>query len=161
MPPEPRRLPRAATPADAPALARLRLAFRAPLGTPTESEAAFLSRCIRWMQERLTATSGWRCWVVDASDPQALAGAVWLQTIEKIPNPTAEPELHGYITNLYVSPDERGRGLGEALLGTALQTCDDGGYDAVLLWPSPESRSLYHRHGFAVRDDLLERRRAP
>jgi hypothetical protein len=29
----------------------------------------------------------------------------------------------------------------------------------VLLWPTPRSRSLYLRHGFATRDDVLERRR--
>jgi hypothetical protein len=30
--------------------------------------------------------------------------------------------------------------------------------DATILWPTPASRTLYLRHGFAVRDDLLERR---
>jgi hypothetical protein len=33
------------------------------------------------------------------------------------------------------------------------------GVDRLVLWPTPESRTLYERHGFAVRDDLLERRR--
>jgi len=27
---------------------------------------------------------------------------------------------------------------------------------AVILWPSEKSRTLYERHGFAVRSDLLE-----
>ena len=31
--------------------------------------------------------------------------------------------------------------------------------DAVILWPTPPSRSLYLRHGFAFREDLMERRR--
>jgi hypothetical protein len=30
--------------------------------------------------------------------------------------------------------------------------------DAVVLWPTPASRTLYLRHGFAVREDLMERR---
>jgi ribosomal protein S18 acetylase RimI-like enzyme len=159
----PGHLPRAAMPADAPALARLRLAFRGEVARPTESEIAFLARCTRWMQARLSASSRWRCWVVDGQTPGELTGTIWLQTIEKIPNPnpTAEPELHGYITNLYVQPGQRGRGLGEALLATALRACDADRCDAVLLWPSPESRSLYRRHGFTVADDLLQRRRAP
>ena len=113
------------------------------------------------MHERLSTSAGWRCWVVEGAGPEELAGTVWLQAVEKIPNPTAEPERHGYITNLYVRPGDRGRGLGEALLVAALRACDDGHFDAVLLWPSPESRTLYERHGFAVRDDLFERRRAP
>jgi hypothetical protein len=28
--------------------------------------------------------------------------------------------------------------------------------DAVILWPTPRSRRLYERHGFAVRKDLFE-----
>jgi hypothetical protein len=67
--------------------------------------------------------------------------------------------MHGYVSNLYVRPEHRGRGTGGALLAAAMQECDDRRLDAVILWPTPESRSLYERHGFAVRDDLMERRR--
>ena len=84
------------------------------------------------------------------------AGTVWLQWIEKIPNPVAELEWHGYITSLYVREAFRERRLGTALLETALAACDERGVDAVILWPTPRSRSLYLRHGFAVRDDIME-----
>lgn len=155
------RFPRPGTPADAPELARLRYAFRRALAAPVESEGGFLDRCSRWMTERLSRAGAWQCWVVDAAQPVGLAGTIWLQTIEKIPNPLAEPERHGYLTNLYVRPELRGAGIGTALLAASLERCDAEALDAVLLWPSPESRALYERHGFAVRDDLLERRRAP
>jgi hypothetical protein len=42
-----------------------------------------------------------------------------------------------------------------------LRVCLAEGLDAVILWPSARSRSLYERHGFAVRDDLFERRLGP
>ena len=80
------------------------------------------------------------------------------QLLEKLPNPVAEPEWHGYVSSLFVCPDARGAGLGSRLLGAALAECDRRGCDAVVLWPTPRSRSLYLRHDFAVRDDLLERR---
>jgi hypothetical protein len=49
-------------------------------------------------------------------------------------------------------------GLGSALLHACLSECDARAVDAVILWPTPASRTLYRRHGFAGRDDLLERR---
>ncbi|HEY9443472.1 MAG TPA: GNAT family N-acetyltransferase [Gemmatimonadales bacterium] len=146
---------RLADPADAAALARLRFAFRADLESPAEAEADFLARCTPWMARRLEPGGSWRCWIAGGVEP---VGAVWLQLIEKLPNPVAEPEWHGYVSSLFVCPDARGAGLGSRLLGAALAECDRRGCDAVVLWPTPRSRSLYLRHDFAVRDDLLERR---
>ncbi len=37
--------------------------------------------------------------------------------------------------------------------------CDAQDVDVVMLWPTPDSRRLYERHGFTVRDDVLCRRR--
>jgi len=149
---------RPGTPADAAALAQLRYAFRAAIDPPAEPEPGFVARCTRWMTERLTAGNAWRCWV--AEDRATIVGTVWLGLFEKIPNPVAEPEMHGYVSNLYVQPKRRGRGTGGALLAAAMQECDARRLDAVILWPTPESRRLYERQGFAVKDDLMERRRA-
>jgi ribosomal protein S18 acetylase RimI-like enzyme len=144
---------------DAPSLARLRYEFRACHDPATEDEADFLARCGAWMAARLASGSHWRCWVVEEAGK--LVGAIWLQIIEKIPNPAAETENHGYISNLYVEPSRRGAGLGSMLMDACLRFCEKETVDAVILWPTPRSRSLYERHGFAVRDDLLERRLGP
>ena len=146
---------RPAVPADAAALARLRFAFRADLEPPDEQESEFLARCTAWMALRLAPGGAWRCWVAGETEP---VGTVWLQLLEKLPNPVAEPEWHGYISSLFVRPDARGAGLGSRLLAAALAESDRRGCDAVVLWPTPRSRSLYFRHGFALREDLLERR---
>lgn len=148
---------RPATSADAAALAHLRYAFRAAIDPPVEPEPAFVTRCTRWMAERLAAGSAWRCWVAD--DRETIVGTVWLGLFGKIPNPVAESEMLGYVSNLYVLPEHRDHGTGGALLAAAMQECDTRRLDAVILWPTPESRSLYERHGFALRDDLMERRR--
>jgi len=149
---------RRAVPADAPALARLRCEFRAALNEVREPEAAFLDRCSAWMVTRLEPDARWRCWVVEREG--AIRGNVWLQLVEKLPNPVAEPEMHGYISNLYVQPILRGSGVGTALLERCLREClkSDRRIDAVVLWPTPKSRSLYERHGFAVRDDAMTKR---
>lgn len=147
---------RSADTTDAPTLAHLRYYFRAELGQATEPEGVFVKRCAAWMAERLAPASPWRCWVAESE--QGIIGHAWLQVIEKIPNPIEEPERHAYVTNCYVRPEARGRGVGGLLLETALAWCCEAAVDAIFLWPSQKSRSLYRRHGFAVRGDLLELR---
>jgi N-acetylglutamate synthase-like GNAT family acetyltransferase len=89
----------------------------------------------------------------------SLVGTVWLQLIEKLPNPAGHRGVHGYVSSVYVVPELRNAGIGSALVAACLAEADALEVDAVFLWPSARSRSLYERHGFAVRDDLLERRR--
>ena len=150
---------RLAGPTDAPSLARLRYEFRAGRDPAMEDESDFQARCGAWMAARLAPGSHWRCWV--AEEAGRLVGAIWLQLIEKIPNPGAESENHGYISNLYVKPSRRGGGLGAMLIDSCLRFCEKEDVDAVILWPTPRSRRLYERHSFAVREDLLERRLGP
>jgi len=145
---------RTATSADAPALARLRYDFRAALNEPTEDEDTFIARCTSWMALRLAPGSAWRCWVLEQAG--SIDGQLWLQLIEKIPNPAPELERHAYITNVYVRPEVRGSGAGQQLLQAALQYCSAARIDAVILWPTERSRTLYARNGFAVPADLLE-----
>jgi GNAT superfamily N-acetyltransferase len=143
-------------PSDVAALARLRYEFRAGIEPAVESEQAFVERCTGWMRERLRPGGSWRCWVGHIGG--AIVGSAWLQLIEKLPNPVGESGRHGYISSLYVQSAHRGTGLGSALLAACLRDADAMAVDAVILWPTPRSRSLYLRHGFAVRDDLMERR---
>jgi ribosomal protein S18 acetylase RimI-like enzyme len=147
---------RPATPEDAPLLARLRLEFRASFGEVDEPENIFLLRCERWIHQTLRENRDWNCWIAEPG--VTVAGTIWLQFIEKIPNPVAELEWHGYITNLFVREAFRGKALGSQLLAKALEACRTRGVDAVFLWPTPQSRSLYTRHGFTVAADIMTRR---
>jgi GNAT superfamily N-acetyltransferase len=99
----------------------------------------------------------WRCWVLD--DGKRLLGHVCVQLFEKIPNPVNdEPELHAYVTNFYVVPETRNRGLGKRLLKKALSWCRARNTDAVILWATPDSKSLYRRCGFVESADIFELR---
>ncbi|HKI03445.1 MAG TPA: GNAT family N-acetyltransferase [Thermoanaerobaculia bacterium] len=144
---------RTAAQGDAPTLARLRFQFRSELGELVETEEEFVARCTRWMEDRLGRDFPWRCWV--AEGPDGIVGNLWLQVMEKLPNPVEEPELHAYITNVYVLPDCRSAGVGALLLEAALEWCRSSKIDAVFLWPSDRSRPFYMRYGFSVRDDLF------
>ena len=145
---------REAIAADAPALAPLRWEFRAPLGAVTEAEGAFVARCAAWMAARLGAGDAWRAWVAESAGE--VVGTIWVGLIEKLPNPTPEPEEHAYVTNVYVRPAARGAGVGSALLRAALAWCEGRGVHAVVLWPTARSAPLYRRHGFDTPAALLE-----
>lgn len=144
---------REATAADAGLLAALRYEFRREIGGTVEDRNAFIQRCSDWMASRLSAD--WKCWV--AVRNKEIVGQVWLHLLEKLPNCNGAPELHGYISNLYVRPECRG-GVGGRLLEHALQWLREKAVDAVILWPSPRSRTLYTRHGFKTPNDILELR---
>lgn len=146
---------RRATAEDASALARLRYEFRSSHREPSESSDEFTRRCAEWMSARLGDEGAWSCWVAEGEGQ--LVGCVWLQLVEKIPNPSdIEHERHAYLTNFYVVESARGGGLGARLLSTALDFCAERGVDAVFLWPTERSRTLYLRHGFNRPESLLE-----
>jgi GNAT superfamily N-acetyltransferase len=105
------------------------------------------------MENRL-ATADWYCWI--AEEDSHIVGQAWLSFIEKIPNPVDEPQAHAYISSLYVIPERRGRGIGQALLRAAIELAASREVHAIILWPTGRSRTLYERHGFAVRDDVME-----
>jgi len=98
----------------------------------------------------------WRCWVLD--DGKQLLGHVWVQLFEKIPNPVNEPEFHAYVTNFYIVPELRNHGLGGRLLKKALSWCRTQGVDAVILWATLGSKSLYRRCGLLESAGIFELR---
>ena len=146
---------RRATPNDASARAALRFAFRSSIGAAVEAEDAFVARCADWMRDRLAGDTRWRVWILEAaSEP---IGNIWLQLIEKLPNPVEEHETHGYVTNFFVRPEHRGGGGGSRLLKAVLAECEASSVDTIILWPTPQSRSLYERHGFRTTDAVMTR----
>ncbi len=147
---------RQATSADAETLARLRYEFRIMLDPPVESVDAFISRCTTWITGHLGAGGSWCCWIAEHSG--TAIGMIWLSLLEKIPNPVGELEAYGYITNFYVQTDHRGSGVSRRLLAAAIEECDRRHVFSTILWPTPTSRPLYARHGFAAPRTIMERR---
>jgi N-acetylglutamate synthase-like GNAT family acetyltransferase len=65
-----------------------------------------------------------------------------------------ERERLAYLSNLYVRPSSRG-GVGRQLVEKAVGAAAGLDVDYVILWPTPQSRTLYQRHGFAATDAVL------
>lgn len=61
---------------------------------------------------------------------------------------------HFYLFILGSDPDQRGAGLGTALLHHVLGTCDAEGLPAYLESSDPRNVPLYERHGFRVIDEV-------
>jgi ribosomal protein S18 acetylase RimI-like enzyme len=148
---------RLAVAADAPLLAMLRHELRTGIAPDVQPEAGFHERCAAWMAAHLVRPDAWCCWLAEDGTGEAL-GVVWVQFVEKLPNPVGEPDLHAYLTGFYVRPAARNRGVGSALLDAALAECAERGVDNVFLWPTPRSRAMYERYGFAERTGVMVRR---
>jgi GNAT superfamily N-acetyltransferase len=144
---------RAATPDDAPDLAELRWEFRSGRALAVEPRDRFIRRCTEWMRRELAAGHHWRAWV--AVSEGRIVGQVWVDSVQKLPNPVAERERHAYLSNLYVRPDARG-GVGTRLLQTAIAWASANGVDRIVLWPTDDSITLYARHGFTRGGDVME-----
>ena len=145
---------RLACEADALTLARLRYEFRSEFHNVIEPEDSFVGRCTTWMQERLAPESLWKCWIAEWQ--QTPVGNVWMQLVEKIPNPLAESEHYVYLTNFYVREEHRSKGVGSMLLSAALAWSKSKNARTVILWPTERSKPFYLRNGFSSTDELMQ-----
>ncbi len=58
----------------------------------------------------------------------------------------------GYISNMFVRPEARNRGVGSALLGRMIEVAEERGYVRLVLSPSARAVPFYRRAGFVVPD---------
>lgn len=88
-------------------------------------------------------------------------GMGWLATLERVPTPVNAARRNGHVQSLYVIPEERGRGVGSALLRRLIEEGRMLGFDHLLVHPSNASIPLYRRHGFSGNGEFLYLRLAP
>ena len=144
---------RPASERDALTLAQLRYEFRSLFHQVREDEAKFVERCTAWMRERLRRESLWKCWIAELQDT-AVAN-VWIQLVEKIPNPIEEPEYYIYLTNFYVREQHRSQGVGTMMLSEILDWARSKNVKTVILQPTERSKAFYMRHGFTTAEDFM------
>ena len=93
-------------------------------------------------------------WLID--DDGAVAGVMTVRIVQKEPSPGRESGSWGYLTNSFVTPEKRNRGLGTQLLEAIKSWATDLGLELLIVWPSEASYPFYRRAGFEGRDDPLE-----
>jgi ribosomal protein S18 acetylase RimI-like enzyme len=135
---------RYAEPGDASELARLRWEFR-PEDQPKQEFDEFSREFEKWLAQALA--SEWMAAVADKGDG-ALVGCIFLRSVGKVPNPGARDRAWGYVTNSYVAPAHRGRGVGTRLLDLVVADARERGHEFLIVWPSEEAVPFYARAGF-------------
>jgi len=150
---EPQRLIGLATIDDVAELARLRWALYAEQnGDHTESLEGYVERFARFARSAL-ASDDWRAWVARIGDE--LVAAMWLHALHRVPVPGKRAGPIGYLTNVYVTPEHRNRGLGAEMLHQITARCRVEGFSAVIVWPTERSRPFYRRGGFTRPEEPL------
>lgn len=146
---------RSATGADAAELARLRWEFKLeeePGASEAGAREAFLADCEAWLRDRLEGI--WEAWVAEVGE--RIVGHVFVSVVERMPSPVGIDAPIGYVTNFFVVPEHRSRGIGAMLLEAVNDHARRAPLCTLIVWPSERSDPLYRRHGYAVGDELLE-----
>ncbi|ATL71622.1 GNAT family N-acetyltransferase [Nocardia terpenica] len=144
---------------DTPALAALRWRFKVEEGgaeIPQDQEK-FTTECEEWLRTRMAGQ--WRVWLAEVGGQPC--GHVFVSLVEKVPSPYPGSDALGYVTNFYITPEQRNRGLGRALLEEVIHYARAHQLDTLVVWPSERSAPLYRRCGFNEPAELLEQPVAP
>ena len=154
--PEPTDVPiREATAEDVDELARLRWQMTDEVGGARQSLDEFRSSFAE-AYRRFDASDTWTVLVAESPSVGRLAGCLWVKRIERVPRPNDQPTTMGYVTNVYVEPPMRNRGLGTRLLGAARAVAERDGLTELFVWPSEAAASLYRRAGYVPSGDVHE-----
>ena len=135
---------RQANDSDAAELARLRWELSSEKDL-TLSRDEFIRDCGQWLRKRLRS-GNW--FMAVAESGSGLCGCMFLQFVEKVPEPGSSQRAWGYVTNSYVDPQKRGHGIGEKLLRLLISVATDHSLELLIVWPSEAAVPFYQRAGF-------------
>jgi GNAT superfamily N-acetyltransferase len=130
---------RVAEAADAGALARLRALWS------DGEEPGFEHRMAEWLEAEGDRRTTWLA-TLDG-EPVGMAS---LFEYRRMPRPGRAPSRWGYVSNMFVHPEHRRRGVAKALLNAIVDAADARGYVRLVLSPSDESLRMYEAAGFAA-----------
>lgn len=146
---------RFAQPDDATALAGLRWEFRAEDDgeEPVVSHDEFVRQYAAFFLAGLT--SGARAHGIAEADG-TVVGHLTCLVIPLVPRPCRIDDGCGMITDNYVRPAYRNRGIGGALMRFMLDWARGRDLETIIVWPSDRARAFYARHAFAERTEIME-----
>ena len=141
---------RVATSADSFSLAELRWEFRSESVVSSE-RSNFIEKCSTWFENSMSSDH-WFATVAESNS--ALVGCMCLQCVEKVPSPEQHVRHWGYVTNSYVSPTHRNKGVGGKLLKAIVNLGRERKLELLIVWPSVEAVSLYENAGFRIASEM-------
>lgn len=106
-----------------------------------------------WLRPRL-ASGAYFGWLGLAADGGVVAG-LGMMVIDWPPHPSHPTQsARGYILNVFVEPDHRGRGLARALMDLAMEEARRRGLDHMILHATPMGRPLYEALGWSQTSEM-------
>ena len=149
---------RFASPADLPAVARLRWRWVVEESGATDamSEDEFVPTFVAWAADHADSH---RCVVAERDG--AVIGMAWLALTARVPSPRAPRRLSGDLQCVYVVPDARDAGVGTRLVEAIVEEADRLGVERVVVHSSERAVPAYDRAGFASDEQLRHRRLRP
>ena len=131
---------------DATQLANLRWCLRTddnPVVDPA-AKAQFIQEFVSWMEK--TPDKDLVHWVAEQSGE--LVGVLSVRIIHMLPSPEDMDDRYGYLTNSYVLPELRNRGIGAALLAAVKNWALNQKLELLVVWPSERAYPFYERGGY-------------
>ncbi len=107
-----------------------------------------------WIRGEGDRRTTWLAWVGAEA-----VGMASLLEYRRMPRPGHPDVRWGYLGNMFVRGEFRGRGIGSALLAAIIEVAEDRGYVRLVLSPSERSMSFYQQAGFVVPDESAGRDR--
>jgi GNAT superfamily N-acetyltransferase len=152
---------RAASPADAPLLARHRVEMFKDMGrVASEGVAEALREAAEPELRAWLAAGTYRGWLAEpAGRDGEVVGGAGLQIRPLLPRPGRNgsevlPGPEGYVLNVFVERAWRRRGVAELLMRHVLAYARERGLRTVTLHPSAEGKPLYEKLGFAPTNEM-------
>lgn len=153
---------RAATPEDAPVIARHRAGMFRDMGQVTpEAYDALLAAAEPRLRETL-ASGEYVAWLALAPEGDAVIGGAGAQRRLAFPHPYRFEDgtvglgegRHAIVLNVYTEPAWRGRGVADALMRQVIGWAKAERLDRLVLHASEQGRPLYQRLGFAATNEM-------
>jgi GNAT superfamily N-acetyltransferase len=123
-------------------------------GHQIEKVAAMTAPFRRWLEEAL---SDGRYFGYAAHEDRELLGAVGLMELAWPPHPAHPTDARrGYVLNLFVEPEYRGRGIAAALMEAADREFERRGIGYAILHATAAGKPLYERTGWTGTGEMAK-----
>lgn len=142
-----------ATQDDLPDLARLLWLHATPAEQAEQAAEAFADDLRGWWSTHRTS----HLTFIARLPSGHMVGMAWLALVPRVPRPGTTSRTSGDVQSVFVLPEQRGRGIGSALVEAASARALAVGASSVTVQSSRRAAPLYERLGFASSPLLLQR----